>query len=86
MAKLYFRYGAMNCGKSTAIIQIAHNYEEKGKKILLIKSSLDTKGDDTIVNRINLKRKVDVLLPPKVSIKKYLKEPIDAILVDENHL
>ena len=36
MAKLYFRYGAMNCGKTTAIIQVAHNYEEKGKKILYL--------------------------------------------------
>ena len=32
MAKLYFRYGAMNSGKSTAIIQVAYNYEEKDKK------------------------------------------------------
>ena len=27
MAKLYFRYGAMNSGKSTALMQVAHNYE-----------------------------------------------------------
>ena len=26
MAKLYFRYGAMNSGKSTALMQVAHNY------------------------------------------------------------
>ena len=32
MSKLYFRYGAMNCGKSTALMQVAHNYEENGKK------------------------------------------------------
>ncbi len=83
MAKLYFRYGAMNCGKSTAIIQVAYNYEEKGKKILIIKSSIDTKGDNKIMNRSGLSRKVDILLPPKVSIKPYIKEPIDAILVDE---
>ena len=30
MAKLYFRYGAMNSGKSTALMQVAHNYEEQG--------------------------------------------------------
>jgi len=29
MAKLYFRYGAMNCGKTTNLLQVAHNYEEK---------------------------------------------------------
>ena len=54
MAKLYFRYGSMNCGKSTAIIQVAYNYEEKKKKILLIKPSVDTKGKDQVINRTNL--------------------------------
>jgi len=43
MAKLYFRYGAMNSGKTTAIIQVAHNYEERGMKVILIKPLLDTK-------------------------------------------
>lgn len=83
MAKLYFRYGAMNCGKTTAIIQVAHNYEEKGKLVLLIKSSVDTKGNDTIVNRTGLSRKVDVLLKHTEKIQKYLKLNFSAILVDE---
>lgn len=43
MAKLYFRYGAMNSGKSTAIIQVAHNYEERGMRVLLMKPVVDTK-------------------------------------------
>ena len=34
MAKLYFRYGAMNSGKSTALMQVAHNYEERGMRVL----------------------------------------------------
>ncbi len=83
MAKLYFRYGAMNCGKTTAIIQVAYNYEERGKKVLLIKPSVDTKGENYVLNRSNLKRKVDILLPPKVSIKPYIQEKVDAILIDE---
>ena len=29
MTKLFFRYGAMNSGKSTAVLQVAHNYEER---------------------------------------------------------
>ena len=37
MAKLYFRYGAMNSGKSTALMQVAHNYEEQGMKVLILK-------------------------------------------------
>ena len=32
MAKLYFRYGAMNSGKSTALMQVAYNYEERGMR------------------------------------------------------
>ena len=44
MAKLYFRYGAMNSGKSTALMQVAHNYEELGMRVLVLKPSLDTKG------------------------------------------
>ena len=37
MSKLYFRYGAMNSGKSTNLMQVAHNYEERGMKVVLIK-------------------------------------------------
>ena len=80
MAKLYFRYGSMNCGKSTAIIQVAYNYEEKKKKILLIKPSVDTKGKDQVINRTNLTRKVDILLKPNELVKPYIKDNIAAIL------
>jgi len=83
MAKLYFRYGAMNCGKSTAIIQVAYNYEEKGKKIVLLKPSIDTKGNDMIMNRSGLSRKVDYLIGPNDNIKELINYDIDAILVDE---
>ncbi len=83
MAKLYFRYGSMNCGKSTAIIQVAYNYEEKKKKILLIKPSVDTKGKDQVINRTNLTRKVDILLKPNELVKPYIKNNIAAILIDE---
>ena len=34
MSKLYFRYGAMNCGKTSALLQVAHNYEERGMRVL----------------------------------------------------
>ena len=30
MGKLYFRYGVMNCDKTSTLLQIAHNYEERG--------------------------------------------------------
>ena len=51
MSKLFFRYGAMNSGKSTAMLQVAHNYEERDQSVVLAKSSVDTKGDDQIVSR-----------------------------------
>ena len=40
MAKLYFRFGAMNCGKSTALMQVAHNYNENDMQVVVIKSSI----------------------------------------------
>ena len=82
MSKLYFRYGAMNCGKTTSLLQVAHNYEEKGMKVLIIKSSIDKKGNKKIVSRLGIERDVDILLKPneKLSIKL---SNIDCILVDE---
>lgn len=86
MAKLYFRYGSMNCGKSTAIIQVAYNYEEKDKKVIILKPKVDTKGGDCIINRNNLKRKVDYLIDSHDLITPLLTKGIDAILVDEAEL
>ena len=85
MSKLYFRYGAMNCGKSTLLMQVAHNYEENSKKVIVIKSSIDTKGEDHLESRIGVKRKVDILINKKESFKKYLNDfkLAACILVDE---
>ena len=44
MAKLYFRYGAMNSGKTTALMQVAYNYKERGMRVLILKPAIDTKG------------------------------------------
>lgn len=86
MAKLHFRYGAMNCGKTTILIQTAYNYEERDQKALIIKPKVDTKGIDHIVSRIGASRKVDELISEddKIieKIEKYF-EKIDCILVDE---
>lgn len=59
MAKLYFRYGAMNSGKSTALLQAAFNYEERGQQVLLAKPRTDTKGDASIVSRLGMTREAD---------------------------
>ena len=64
MAKLYFRYGAMNSGKSTAMLQAAYNYEERGQQVLLAKPQIDTKGDSSIVSRLGVSRPVDFVIAP----------------------
>ncbi|MBC7724926.1 MAG: thymidine kinase [Burkholderiaceae bacterium] len=64
MAKLYFRYGAMNSGKSTAMLQAAFNYEERGQQVLLTKPQIDTKGESAIVSRLGVSRPVDFVLAP----------------------
>lgn len=86
MAKLFFRYGAMNCGKSTSLLQVAYNYKEKNKKVILIKPKCDTKGNRNIVSRVGLSREVDYLIDNEDSIIDILKNDlsmIDCILVDE---
>ncbi len=86
MAKLIFRYGAMNSGKTTVMLQTAFNYEERDQKVILIKSSKDTKGNDYVVSRIGIKRKVDEIILPtdKVidKIEKYLDD-VNCVIVDE---
>lgn len=84
MSKLYFRYGAMNCGKTSALLQVAHNYEEKGMNIVLVKPKLDTKAEDKVSSRIGLERKVDILLDSDdILMDKMSVEKPHAIIVDE---
>ena len=86
MAKLCFQYGAMGCGKTAALLQVAHNYTEYGFKTLVIKPSKDTKGDDEVVSRLGVSRKVDYLIKPEDKIIDVLKDEMEdlySILVDE---
>ena len=89
MSKLYFRYGAMNSGKSTNLMQVAHNYEERGMRVVLIKPSTDKKGGDKLVSRLGVERKVDLLINDEQNIYEETKRweeneyKIDCILVDE---
>jgi len=85
MAKLYFRYSAMNSGKSTALLQAAFNYEERGMKVAIIKPAIDSKGDDQVVSRLGLNRKVDILVDPEASVTQLLDATtgLHCVLVDE---
>lgn len=90
MAKLYFRYGAMNSGKSTALMQVAHNYEERGMRVLICKPSIDTKGGDKLLSRLGVSRKVDLALLPNADAYELVCRDIEAngalacVLVDES--
>ena len=86
MSSLTFRYGAMNCGKSSALMQVAHNYEENDKVVRIIKSKIDTKANDKLSSRIGLMRKVDILIEKDESFEKYFddwNDNVHCILVDE---
>ncbi len=98
MAKLYFRYGAMNSGKSTALLQVAFNYEERGQRVVLVKPDIDVKGDSEIVSRLGMTRPVDVLVDAQDDIRELLArearrpggpthdgsiQSVAAVLVDE---
>ena len=89
MSKLYFRYGAMNSGKSTHLMQVAYNYEERGLRVVLIKPETDKKGGDKLVSRLGVTRKVDMVISSQNNIYEMIEENIkkysklDCILVDE---
>lgn len=79
MAKLYFRYGAMNSGKSTALLQAAYNYEERGQKVIIAKPMIDTKGDRTIVSRLGVSREVDVVVAPATDLVTLIDNEADRV-------
>ena len=90
MAKLYFRYGAMNSGKSTALMQVAHNYEEQGMRVLILKPQVDTKGGGELVSRLGVRRKADLLVPPEMDVAAAVaaanspQKPLACVLCDES--
>ncbi|WXR62306.1 thymidine kinase [Peptostreptococcaceae bacterium AGR-M142] len=88
MAKLYFRYGAMNCGKSTALMQVAFNYKERGMDVLIIKPDIDTKGNNNVISRLGIQEEVNILVGKDMDIRTELKlnhndKKISCLLVDE---
>lgn len=55
MAKLYFHYSTMNAGKSTILLQAAHNYGERGMQTYLLTANLDDRaGQGRIASRIGI--------------------------------
>jgi thymidine kinase len=85
MAKLHFKYGAMNSGKSDTLIKTAYNYEERGLKVLVVKPAIDTKGKNRVVARGGHSRNVDILASSSVNLADVATRhnDISCILVDE---
>jgi len=55
MAKLYFYYSAMNAGKTTTLLQSAHNYRERGMRVAILTPRLDHRaGVGRVASRIGL--------------------------------
>jgi thymidine kinase len=58
----------MNSGKSTALLQAAFNYEERGQQVLLAKPEVDTKGES--LSRLGVSRPVDFTISPDASLRE----------------
>lgn len=86
MAKLYFRYGAMGCGKTMQLLQVAFNYEERGHKVCVIKPKTDSKNGTKLLTRIGPERETDLCFTRDDDLFKEIKKKykdVHCILVDE---
>ncbi|HBK45960.1 MAG TPA: thymidine kinase [Xanthomonadaceae bacterium] len=89
MAKLYFYYSAMNAGKTTTLLQSAHNYRERGMRTLILTPQLDHRaGAGVVASRIGLRadglafgRDTDLLELVERDIA--LAGTLNCVLVDE---
>jgi thymidine kinase len=78
----------MNSGKSTALLQVAYNYEERGQRVLIAKPAVDTKGNLQVVSRLGMSREVDFLVLPNDNLREKLTNAagsasVDCLLIDE---
>jgi len=89
MAKLYFYYSAMNAGKTTTLLQSAHNYRERGMRTLILTPRLDDRaGHGVVASRIGL-RAEGVAFDPRTDLEALVRAeiaahgPLHCVLVDE---
>ena len=85
MAKIHFKYGAMNSGKTDTLIKTAYNYEERELNVVVIKPEIDTKGGTTITARGGHSREVDILADSGLDLRHEIgkRNLIACVLVDE---
>ena len=84
MAKLYFRHGTMSSGKSLNLLAVAHNYEQKGEKVVVLRPRLDERfGAQTVGSRTGLSRDADILVDADTRLSRRELAGAACILVDE---
>ncbi|MBD3765740.1 MAG: thymidine kinase [Rhodobacterales bacterium] len=88
MAKLYFHYSTMNAGKSTALLQAAHNYRERGMDTYLVTARLDDRaGAGRIASRIGIGEPADTFHPAENLFAKIAARlaagPCACVFIDE---
>lgn len=87
MAQLFFKYGAMNSGKSIEILKVAHNYEEQNKNVLIFTSGIDDRDEvGHVSSRIGMKREaISVYADTNLynEVKNYHGQKISCVLFDE---
>lgn len=86
MAKLFFRYSAMNAGKSLDLLKTCFNYEEREQNVLLLTSALDNRyGTNIIKSRIGIEREAISISDETniIDVFKSQKNKIDCVLCDE---
>lgn len=88
MASLYFTYSAMNAGKSTALLQVAHNYEEREQRVLLMTPAIDKRaGYGRIASRLGFGREALAFTPTTdlaaLVEARHQRDPLDCVLIDE---
>ena len=90
MAKLYFYYSAMNAGKTTTLLQSAHNYHERGMRTLILTPKLDNRyGEGLVASRIGLRARGTVFtrdddLHALAEADVAARGPLHCVLVDES--
>ncbi len=86
MAQLYFRYGAMGCGKTMQLLQVAFNYEERGQKVCVIKPAIDTKNGTKLLTRIGPERETNFTFSRRDNLFSKISQKysdVACVLVDE---
>ncbi len=85
MAKLYFRYSAMNAGKSTSLLQVAHNYEENGRRVAIFTAAIDTRyGNGVVTSRLGPQRAVDTFDDQTDFFARFSRDrDLSCVLLDE---